>query len=165
MKAGKTYQLPVSSLVIINTGNEPASYEAEVTYHVDQEEMWPPREWFTFSPIDFDLEPGKSQEVTVEINLPVRAVPGDYFAFLEGHPIDRGVMTSSGVASIGIAAATKFNFTVAPSNIFQGIYYKIASFFAKTTPWSYIVIAVIFASILVTLFRRRFNFNISVGKK
>lgn len=163
LKAGKTYQLP--PLSVINTGDEPASYEVEVTYHVDQKEMWPPREWFHFEPKIFDLEPGRARTVEIRVDLPIKAVPGDYFAFLEGHPIDKSVQTASGSARIGVAAAAKLYFSVAPSNVFQAIYYKVTSFFVKTSPWSQIIIGVIVLAFMVVFVRRNFKFNITIGKK
>ena len=90
------------------------------------------------------------------------AEPGDYFAFLQGRPLQK---TETGMTSIGVAAATKLYFTVAPANIFVGIYYRIASLATLYSPWSYIVSAIVIAALLIAILRRFISFNIGIRKK
>lgn len=161
LKPGGLYTLP--SLTVINTGDEASDYGASVEYKSDQPRMSPPKEWFVFSPETFHLEPGQSQIVNIKINIPVKTIPGDYFAYLEGHPARKD--SSAGGATVGIGAAAKLYFTVAPANIFQGIYYRLMSLMKTNAPWSYVFLALIVASILVVIFRRYFSFNIGVRKK
>lgn len=161
VKPGGLYTLP--SLTVINTGDEPADYGVSVEYKQDQPKMSPAKEWFAFSPAEFHLEPGQSQVVEVKMNIPIKTVPGEYFAYLEGHPIKKS--QSAGGATIGIGAAAKLMFTVAPANIFQGIYYRLAALIANNAPWSYVVLAVLVMSLLVTFFRRFFSFNIGIKRK
>ena len=128
LKPGGIYNFP--PLGVINTGDKPGDYEIEVTYHQDQPELRPAQEWFNFNPQQFYLEPGQSQSVAIKLALPVRVKPGDYFAYLEAHPI----IKSGPGTTIGVAAATKAYFTIAPANIWQAIYYKISSFFVIYAP-------------------------------
>jgi len=158
LKAGMVFQLP--SLPVLNTGDEPSEYEATVEYHEGVPELRPPREWFSFNPQRFYLEPGKVQQVEVILSLPVKAQPGDYFAYLEGHPIKKTTIPIGG-ATIGVAAAAKLYFTVAPANIFQGIYYRFISLYSRYHPYDTIVLAIIFVAILILLFRKHFKIQIA----
>ena len=163
LKPGLIYTLPV--LTILNTGDEPSEYGVSITHRENQPEMKPSLEWFSFEPKTFYLEPGKAQQVQVKLSIPIKNVkPGDYFVFLEGHPVK---ISTAGGTNIGIAAAAKLYFTVAPANVFAGIYYRVVSLFTMYAPWSYVVLAVILASLLVVLIRRYFSLNIgfSVKKK
>lgn len=157
LKPGMVLQLP--SLPILNTGDEPSEYEATVEYHEGVPELWPPREWISFNPQKFYLEPGKVQQVEVTLSVSVKAQPGDYFCYLEGHPIKK--KSGQGGASIGVAAAAKLYFTVVPANIFQGIYYRFISLYSRYHPWDTIILAIIFAAILILLFRKRFKIQIA----
>jgi len=128
LKPGGIYNLP--SIGVINTGDEPGDYELAVTYHQDQPELRPAQEWFSFSPSSFPLEPGQSQSVAIKLSLPMKISPGDYFAYLEAHPI---IKAGPGT-TIGVAAATKIYFTIVPANIWQAITYRISSFFTVYAP-------------------------------
>jgi len=159
LKPGGIYNFP--SLGVINTGDEAGDYEVAVTYHQDQPQLRAAQEWFDFSPSQFSLEAGKSQSVEVTLNLPMKVKPGDYFCYLEAHPI---IKAGPGT-TIGVAAATKTYFTVAPANIWQAIYYKASSYFAMHAPWSYIILAVVITAIILVVFRKFFAFNINIRKK
>ena len=161
LKPGGLYTLP--SLTVINTGDEAAEYGVSVEYKSDQPRMNPPKEWFIFTPSEFHLEPSQSQVIQVQANIPVKTVPGDYFAYLEGHPIRKS--NSAGGATIGIAAASKLFFTIAPANIFQGIYYRFLFLITTNAPWSYVALAAVGMAIIVALFKRFFSFNIGIKKK
>lgn len=157
LKPGIIYELP--SLTVLNTGDEESDYEVNVSYHEKQPQLQPPQSWFIFSPQKFHLEPGKSQLVTIKLNLPVRTEPGDYFAYLEGHPFKKSV---SGNTTIGVAAAAKLYFTVIPGNFLEGIYYKIASFWKVYSPWPQRVLLLIGALFILGLFRKFFNIQIGL---
>ena len=159
LKPGGIYNFP--SLGVINTGDEAGDYEVAVTYHQDQPQLRAAQEWFDFSPSQFHLEAGKSQSVAVKLNLPMKVKPGDYFCYLEAHPI---IKAGPGT-TIGVAAATKTYFTVAPANIWQAIYYRTSSFFAMHAPWSYVVLAVVITAIIIAIIRKFFAFNINIRKK
>lgn len=160
LKPGSTYELP--PLTVLNTGDVSSEYEVAVTYHQDQSELIPPEEWFSFEPSQFSLKPGEVKSVEIKINLPVKAPPGKYFAYLEGHPIKK---SNAGSTNIGIAAAAKLYFTVSPANIIQGIYYKVISIWEKYSPWTNIIAAGLIVIISTRLFKRFFSVKISLAKK
>lgn len=156
LKAGGIYDLPV--LPVLNTGDEPGEYGVSVEYHEGVPQLRPAREWFHFEPKSFHLEPGKVQIVKITLALPAKTQPGDYFAYLEGHPVKKSV---AGQTSIGVAAAAKLYFTVTPANIFQGIYYRFISLYSRYHPYDTIVLAIIFAAALILIFRKRFKIQIA----
>jgi len=159
LKPGGIYNFP--SIGVINTGDEPGDYELEITYHQDQPQLRPAQEWFSFSPSQFNLEPGQSQSVAVKLTLPVKTKPGDYFAYLEAHPI---IKAGPGT-TIGVAAATKTYFTVVPANIWQAIIWRISSFFTMYAPWTYVALAIVIGAIIIVIFRKFFAFRIAIRKK
>lgn len=161
LKAGLIYTIP--PITIINTGDEPSEYGVGIQYHENQPEMRPAKEWFGFEPLNFYLEPGQTQVVQIKLTLPVTgAKPGDYFVFLQGFPVKKA---QAGSTSVGVAAASKLYFTVAPANFFIGVYYRIVSLLTFYSPWSYVVSVVVIAALLIALFRRFFSFNIGVSLK
>ena len=159
LKPGGIYNFP--AIGVINTGDKTGDYELAVTYHQDQPELRPPQEWFSFSPSSFNLDPGQSQSVTIQLVLPVKMKPGDYFAYLEAHP----VIKAGPGTTIGVAAATKTYFTVAPANVFQAVTYRVASLFTSYAPWSFVVLFVVIGAIIITIFRKFFAFQIKISKK
>lgn len=156
LKPGSTYELP--ALPVLNTGDEPGTYEVSIEYHEKQPEKMPKGEWFTFTPPSFHLEPGGSQIVQAALTLPIKTEPGDYFAYVEAHPTRKA---DDGQSRVGVAAAAKLYFTVAPANVFQGMYYKAASFMTRHAPWTYVVLAVLAAGALMSFLRRFVRLNIS----
>lgn len=160
-KPGLIYSLP--SFTVINTGDEASEYEVTLEHRENQPELKPAKDWFSFEPANFYLEPGKTQVVQTKLSLPVKGVkPGDYFAFLSAHPVKKA--DTAGI-SIGVAAASKLYFTVQPANIFTGIYFRAVSLLALYRPWSYVILAVIIVSLAVMIFRRFFSFNLGVSLK
>lgn len=159
LKAGMIYKLP--SITVINTGDEPAEYGTSVAYHQDQSELRPKQDWFIFTPQKFHLEPGKGQLVEIKINLPLTIEPGNYFAYLEGHPI---ATVKKGTTTLGVAAASKLYFTVVPANILYGIYYKISTFFSVYDPWPQRALISIILIAIILLFKKFFNFQVNLKK-
>jgi len=162
LKPGLIYTLP--SLSVVNTGDEPGEYRVSIEYHEGQEQradmgLRPNKEWFKFEPESFYLEPGQSQPVQIKLSLPIKGVkPGKYFTYLEGHPVKKDV---GGQTSIGVAAAAKLYFTVAPANIFQGIYYRFISLYSRYHPWDTIILALIFAALVLRFISKRFKLQIA----
>lgn len=154
LSPGGIYNLP--TLPVLNTGDEAGEYEVEITYLSEQEELRPTQEWFTFSPQTFPLGAGESQQVEVSLILPVDTRPGDYFAFLEAHPL-----TSGEGVSIGVAAATKLNFTVKPSGVLGAAIERIRSLFETNAPTSYYILGIAGGLILIALGRR--HLDVKVG--
>jgi hypothetical protein len=160
LKPGSIYQLP--AIPVMNTGDEESNYGMSVEFNQNQPEMRPDSSWFSYDDQTFHLSPGGSRLVKMSLAIPLKTVPGNYFAYLEAHPIKASV---SGVSSIGVAAATKIYFTVAPSNIFQAIYYRTKSLVEGSAPWSYIVFAFVGLFIIVKIFKKFFKFNIAINVK
>lgn len=160
LKPGMIYELP--SLTVLNTGDEEGDYEAAVTYHEKQKELRPAEKWFDFSPEKFHLEPGEAQEVKIKLNLPVRTAPGEYFAYLEGHPVKK---SEAGQTRVGVAAAAKLYFTVLPANPVLGVYYKAVTFWKINQPWTNRLAALFGIVVAYRLLNKFFGFKISFGKK
>lgn len=160
LKPGIIYNLP--PFTVINTGSVPTDYEVAVTFNERQQQKFPKESWFIFSPQHFHLAPGKVQRVDIKLNLPLMMDPGDYFAYLEAHPLAHD---TNGSTTINIAAATKLYFTVVPANIFQAMYYKTSSFWEIYQPWTTIVAGIAGVMLVVVLFKRFFHLEINVKAK
>ena len=158
MMPGGSYKLPPVS--IINTGQVTSDYGMGVSYHQDQKELQPPAGWFEFDPKTVTLEPGKSQPISITLHVSVKAKPGDYFAYLEAHPVAK-----EGNVAIGIAAAAKLYFTVKPANIFSAFANVVADFFKNRSPYSWVGLGVIVLIIAVFLFRRFVHISLRVERK
>ena len=159
LKPGGIYNLPLVG--VINTGDVGGDYELEITYHQDQPELRPLGDWFSFSPANFHLEPGESKSVAIKLALPLNMRPGDYFSYIEAHP----VVNSGPGTTIGVAAATKAYFTVAPANVFSAVVWRVYSLFTVNAPWSYVTLTIIIGAIIIAAFRRFFNFQLGVKRK
>jgi len=161
LKPGIITALP--PFTVFNTGDEPSEYGVSIEYLTSQPELKPQKEWFSFEPSNFHLEPGQAQIVQIKLTLPIKgAKPGNYFAYLEGHPVKK---TTSGQTSIGVAAAARLYFKIAPANFVQGSYYRMAAIYGLYSPWSFIVSAIIVAAFLIVLIFRYFSFNIGIKIK
>ena len=106
MFPGRDYHLPVVG--VINTGHSSGDYSLRVVHRYQQEALKPPGEWFVFEPDLFHLEPDQWKDVDIEVRIPPRAQPGNYFAFIEAYSIPQ---QGAGL-SVGVAVAIKLNFTV-----------------------------------------------------
>jgi hypothetical protein len=156
---GMYYKLP--SLRVTNTGTVAGDYEVVLSPTAKQKELQPTEDFISLSPKSFHLEPGARQSVSLALNIPARARPGDYLAFIEAHPVSLG----TGGTSIGVAVATKLYFTIKPANIFVSIAYAIAGFFTSTAPISYIVLGIIVLGVIIFLLRRYIRLEVRVGHK
>lgn len=159
LKPGVIYELP--PLTVLNTGDEESDYEINVSYHEKQPQLRPLQSWFIFSPQKFHLEPSKVQIVTIKLNLPIMTEPGDYFAYIEGHPVRKSV---AGNTTVGVAAAAKLYFTIIPGNFLEGIYYKIASFWKIYSPWPQLATGAIAIILLLVVSKKFFHIEINIRK-
>lgn len=157
---GGRYDLP--SLQVLNTGSEASDYGVELASMAEQEELQPPDDFIILSPTSFHLEPGDNQVISLSLDIPVRAKPGDYLAYIEAHPVATG---TGGGTQIGVAVATKLYFTVKPANVFVGVANSIASFFTSTAPGSYIVLGILVLGLVVFFLRRRIRVDIRIARK
>ena len=147
---GLTYTMP--SIAVFNSGDTESNYEMTVQYNETQPERKPPANWVTFTPQHFTLKPGASQEVGIIVQPSSAAEPGEYFIYLEARPIKSD---SSGATAIKIAAATKFNFEVAPANDWQRFYYTLLDLWNKNQIWLVPVLS-IFALFISFLLAKKF---------
>ncbi len=158
---GIIYELP--PLTVLNTGDVAGEYGVRLAFHEGQPQMQPGDTWFTFKPTRFYLEPGQAQKVDITLNLPINAVPADYFTYLEGYPIQ--VASDDGETAISIAAAAKLYFTISPANIFQGMYFRLKSLWNTNQPWSTVSAVILFGIILIIFLKKHLNIKIEVNKK
>lgn len=159
LKPGMIYNLP--PLSVLNTGDVASDYIVLITYHQDQKQIKPKQDWFIFSPKKFYLNPGQGQAVDIKLNLPINAVPGDYFAYLEAQPV---LKTARGGTTIGIAAASKLYFTVVPANFLSGIYYKTVSIWKIYYPLPQIVLGIVILLLIILFFRKYFTLQVNLKK-
>ena len=159
VKLGGIYELP--SVRIFNTGDEITTYGMNLAFHQDHHELRPDKNWFSFNPSTFTINPGESQEVKITMLVPLKGEPGDYFAFIESGPVP----TNAPGTSVGVAVATKLYFTLIPANLFQAIGFRVSSFFETYSPWSWGGLGLIALIILFVIFRRFFSFNIAIRKQ
>jgi hypothetical protein len=157
---GGRYNLP--SLQVINTGNVSTDYGVEPASEAEQEELQPPADFIVLSPTSFHLEPGASQIVSLSLDIPLKAKPGDYLTYIEAHPVATG---GGGGTQIGIVAATKLYFTVKPANVFVAITNSIANFFTRNAPVSYIVPGIVVLGLLVFFLQRRIRIDVRIARK
>jgi len=160
---GGIYTLP--KLPVINTGDVSSQYTVMVEYRENVEELRPEKNWFSFDPSSFVLEPGTSQNVDVVLSIPSNAKPGEYFAFLQAKPIKEADLIDNSNTSINIAAASKLYFTIAPSNIFQAIYYKVTTLYDRFYPYDAMVLGFIIFVTIVFIIKNKFSIKISSKEK
>ena len=157
---GGRYNLP--SMQVLNTGNVSSDYGVELAYMAEQGELQPPADFIVLSPTSFHLEPGANQVVSLSLDIPLKAKPGDYLAYIEAHPV---ATSGGGGMQIGVAAATKLYFTVRPANVFVAITNSIANFFTRNAPGSYIALGIIVVGLMVFFLRRRIRIDIRVARR
>ena len=153
---GTLYTLP--PLTVLNTGDETATYALGISHLEKQAELIPQSSWFKYDPSTFELKPGGSQVVHITLTIPLKVEPGEYFAYLESHPVQ---VTGSGQTTVGIAAAAKLSFTVTPANLFMGLYYRLLTLFRLYYPYDAIVLGLVALIVLILIFRSHFNFQIT----
>lgn len=159
LKPGLIYELP--SLTVFNTGDVESEYTVSVAYHEQQPEMRPESAWLIFNPQTFLLKPGEAQEVNIQLNLPIKTEPGDYFAYIEGSPLVAG---ERGGTKVGVAAATKLYFQVVPSTTWEGIYYRVLSLLKLYHPWPQRAAYALGVVAALFLFQKFFKIQINLKK-
>ena len=155
---GGHYRLP--TLSVLNTGSESGHFEVVVSYAADQREKRPPEEWFSFTPQRFPLEASASQAVAITLDLPASSTPGDYFAFLEAHPVAEG----QGV-TIGVAAATKLSFSIKPANVLQAWLFRLSQLIDESQPWSSLLAVAVLAFLAIRLLGRYVHVGLRIERR
>jgi hypothetical protein len=154
LSRGGTYQLP--TMGVRNPGTERASYAMTVNYVRDQKQREPDGSWFTFTPDRFTLEPGTTQPVRIQLDIPTGARPDDYLALLEARLSQGG-----DGAKLGAGAAAKLTFTVKPSNFLQAWQLKTQTWASDHSPWSYAVPILVALLLVMWFLVRRFELRVS----
>ena len=72
---GGKYQL--SSLQVVNTGSKTNQYELVVVKMAKQIELQSPSHFISYTPKSFTLEPGASQVISLTLDIPINATPGN----------------------------------------------------------------------------------------
>ena len=160
LKPGMTYTIP--PLTVVNTGDEPSEYTVSIDYGGNQMGLKPNKEWFSFEPLQFRLEPNMTQLVQIKLTLAINAKPGDYFAYVQAQPAKK--VTTPGGTTIGVVAAAKLYFKVVPANIFQGIYYRFMDLYSRYRPFDTIVLAIILGAIILRFLKKNFQFQVARKK-
>ncbi len=151
LKPGIVYKIP--AVTVVNTGTEPSDYSIDIAYNETQSELKPDKKWFSFSPVNFHLDPQQVQKVDITLTVPLKVTPGKYFSYIEGFPVRQ-----PGAGSVvGVAAASKLYFEVIPANVFEGIYYRLVSLWRAYLPWTNIGVGVLAGVIAIVIFRRFFK--------
>ncbi len=157
LKSGGIYTLP--SVTVFNTGTEEANYEMAVTLNEHQSEFKPNPAWFSFSPSSFTLKPQQSQAVTPTLHLPLRIQPGNYFAYLEAHPVQTVLQGST---TVGVAAATKLSFSVKSANLLLAAGYRLLDLYRQYEPWSRAALTAVIVLIVLLILNRFINLRAAV---
>jgi len=153
---GSVVLLP--KIPVVNTGEETSNYIIKVDYFGDQTEFIPPVEWFSISPNNLNLEPGKSKEVSIYLKLPFTPLPGNYLALLEAQNIGG----NNGQLELGPAAATKFYFTVGKSPGILGAATQRVKTLSFYYPFWMLILAGFFIIEALNILRKHFKIKISV---
>ena len=161
IKSGGRYDLP--EIVVYNTGDQTATYSMRLTLNEEQSEIKPNPNWFSFSPNNFVLEPGQTQNVVPSLNTPLSTPPGDYFGYLEANP-DATAEGGEGTA-IGVAAAAKLYFRVESSNIIAALLARATSFIHEYALIAYLAAASIAVFVIIYLLKRVFKIEIKIATK
>ena len=159
---GGSYTLP--SIGVINTGHDAAEYSLRIIYEFEQTALEPAEDWFSFNPGRFRLEPNQSQSVEIVLKLPLTVRPGDYFTFIQAYVVSE-VGQGDGWVVVGVAAATRLNFTVKPSNVFSASFLWSFHRFRDASPFSWIGVGIVGALVLGFVFYKFVPIRIQVGRR
>lgn len=105
--AGQTYDLP--PVYVVNTGTEPETVSLEVKRLSKGTGRDVPTSWFKPGQSDVHLDAKESATIPVQLVVPADAKPGRYFSDVVAHG---SASIEAGQATLGVAAATKLQFTV-----------------------------------------------------
>lgn len=147
---GSAYSLP--PIGVRNPGTEAGAYAMAIS---GVRGMTVPDEaWFVFEPDRFELQPGQTQSVAVQLLLPRDTRPSVYAGLLVAQ-----LSAGDEGARVGAAAAARISFEVRANDVLQVVGTAIGDFVSAYWPWSVAVpgVVVAFVGLLVigrTLSRR-----------
>lgn len=149
---GESYSLP--RLYVVNTGTEAEAVSVRVERLSHGAGLVVPPSWISGTGPAVQLAPGGSARIPLELAVPEHAHPGGYLSdvIVTGSPAG-----AAGTARIGVAAATKLEFSVssAPAQVNT----------ALISPWMWWVLIGLLVAAVTILGARRFGLRISVERK
>jgi len=158
LSPGGRYTLP--PMVVRNPGDATGHYEMGISYFEGQPEPRPPESWFQFSPVDFDLDPGASRRVEIEVRVAGGADAGEYLALIEAR-----AAPTEGLARLGAATGTKVRFTVKPGSLLESWVLGTQHFAGDGTPWTYAIPLLLLLLLALWLLNRRFKLRLAVQRR
>jgi uncharacterized protein YaiE (UPF0345 family) len=105
--AGQTYDLP--PVYVVNTGTQDETVRLDVKRLSKGDGFDVPKSWFQPTRTDVHLDANQSTTIDVKLVVPADARPGRYFSDVVAHG---SASIEAGQATLGVAAATKLQFTV-----------------------------------------------------
>jgi hypothetical protein len=150
---GETYRLP--TLGVRNPGDEPASYAMGVGQTGAAGMIAPNQDWFTFTPSQFELEPGANVPVSISMRLPTDAEPGRYEGIVRAELVAEGEG-----ALVAAAAGARLTFEVRASTSFESLVRQLQATIEDLRPWSYVVPLLVLAAFVLWRLSRRFNLRL-----
>lgn len=154
---GGSYRLP--AIGVFNSGDQAGEYQVRVGRAGDLPKLFPGEGWVKLEPSRFRLAPNESRAVAVTLVLPRNARPGDYFAYLQASP----VLEMEG-ASVGIAAATKLEFTIRPATSLDAWRIWLARKLDEAQPWPGLLAAALCLVLLGRTLRRRLEITVRLRR-
>jgi hypothetical protein len=158
VQPGAIERLP--STYVVNSGSEPTTYAVTVMGMIAPGRQIADPAWFDLTPSLVHLAASRTVKIEIELAVPANAEPGDYLALVAARP----AADASG-SSVGITAATKVLFSVAPSNLLWAAYYRARSIFRLYAPWSYVAAGSVLAAMILWWFFSRFSISFGLAKK
>jgi hypothetical protein len=151
---GGGYALP--PIGVRNPGSQVATYRMLVTQVADQGGKRVPSAWLRFSPQEVTLKPGATRKIAARLSLPTGADPGRYEGLLAAQ-----IVTKGKGAQVGAAAAARLTFSVEASTWLGAQWYRFRTFLSGHQPWTWLLPALVAASLLGVQARRRFSFHVT----
>jgi hypothetical protein len=152
LSPGGTYRLP--TLGVRNPGDQPGTYSMRIG-QTGGEAAELQGAWFTFSPAEFQLDPGANMPVGISLHLPADVAPGRYEGLLSA-----GLAPEGEGAQVGAAAAARLTFEVQPSTSVEALLRELTTFASSLAPWSYLILGLIAAAIVLRWTSRRFSLRL-----
>jgi len=152
LSPGGTYRLP--TLGVRNPGDEAGTYSMRIgqTGGTAAELQGA---WFTFSPAEFQLDPGANTPVSITLHLPADVAPGRYEGLLSA-----GLAPDGEGAQVGAAAAARLTFEVQPSTSVEALLRQLTTFVNGLAPWSHLLLGLVASLILLRSAARRFSIRL-----
>lgn len=101
---------------VTNRGSEPATFRVLASPMPGQRETAVPKEWLAMSEETFVVEAGETHHVSMTLNIPAAARPGDYRTLLRAEMVADGAGTR-----VGAAVGAPLTFEVEPATPLESV--------------------------------------------